>query len=433
MSIVREMINFYDAPSAASFDMPPERAIAYFRNKGLRITFDWRDMLGNEHAAAFTVAKMADIDMLADVQSSIDEAIAKGVAFRDWSASIIPMLQQRGWWGRRSVIDGNTGNVVVAQLGSPGRLKTIFRTNIQASYAAGHWAQITDQEGDAEYLMYDAVDDHRTRPEHAAWDGVILPVDHPWWKTHYPPNGWNCRCGVVQLSSQDIEDLGLTVSKRAPAGGKIEWTNPRTGRTEKIDKGLDPGWNSNPGDAYLKDLRRVMAEKIKSLPPEMAKAAAQGAHATNDLAERTAERLGIAAAPIVTQTEAQLARGAGKAAERTAAQAIEKALSERGTFLAAAITALQRAPEAVKMSASELYAQAQKNAVTNEIMHAMQIITGETGQTVKMSASGMIVFPDKASMDDAIQRLRDNGYSRWPDGRAFSRVMTYEGAGNATG
>ena len=42
--------------------------------------------------------------------------------------------------------------------------------------------------------MYDAVNDSRTRPQHLEWDGLVLPVDHPFWKTHAPPNGWGCRC-----------------------------------------------------------------------------------------------------------------------------------------------------------------------------------------------------------------------------------------------
>jgi uncharacterized protein with gpF-like domain len=32
--------------------------------------------------------------------------------------------------------------------------------------------------------------DGRTRPMHAAWHNTVLPFDHPFWKTHYPPNGW---------------------------------------------------------------------------------------------------------------------------------------------------------------------------------------------------------------------------------------------------
>lgn len=37
------------------------------------------------------------------------------------------------------------------------------------------------------------------RPEHAALDRVTLPIDDPFWQEYYPPNGWNCRCTVVQV------------------------------------------------------------------------------------------------------------------------------------------------------------------------------------------------------------------------------------------
>ncbi|NTV80668.1 MAG: hypothetical protein HGA24_04505, partial [Candidatus Aminicenantes bacterium] len=44
-----------------------------------------------------------------------------------------------------------------------------------------------------------AILDGVTRPLHRAWNGTILPVDHAWWKTHFPPNGWRCRCTVRAL------------------------------------------------------------------------------------------------------------------------------------------------------------------------------------------------------------------------------------------
>ena len=37
------------------------------------------------------------------------------------------------------------------------------------------------------------------RPEHAALNGVTLPPSDDFWESYYPPNGWRCRCTVVQV------------------------------------------------------------------------------------------------------------------------------------------------------------------------------------------------------------------------------------------
>lgn len=366
MTIVHQLLSFYDAPAAGSFTLPPAQAIGYFKAKGLKVTFDWRDMIGAEHASAFTVAKMADLDLLADVKASLEDAIEQGLSFDSWRDTIVPLLQQKGWWGRQPVTDPLTGETVVAQLGSPGRLKTIFRTNVQSAYAAGQWEQIQEQKDVAEFLMYDAVDDHRTRPQHADWDGTVLPVDHDWWTTHYPPNGWNCRCGVIQLSAEDLDDLGLAPSAKPPAGGTSNWTNPRTGKVEKVDKGLDPGWNVNPGATHLASLQKLAAEKIKALDPRAATAAAKGMKATEAAAGALAEQAGIAAAPTINATAAQLARGAGKAQIRAAETGIAKALKANTPYLAKSIKALQATKAGQAMDPVELWQKAQAAAAKSK-------------------------------------------------------------------
>ncbi|EEB7342869.1 phage head morphogenesis protein, partial [Salmonella enterica] len=56
------MLNNQDM--AALFGLPPERAIAYLKNKGYNITWDWEDMWQDAHAKAFTVAKLTRMDIL---------------------------------------------------------------------------------------------------------------------------------------------------------------------------------------------------------------------------------------------------------------------------------------------------------------------------------------------------------------------------------
>lgn len=207
--------DFLDVPMGDWFDVPPDQASDYFSRKGLRTTWSYADMLGQEHDRAFTVAKMMDVDMLGQVRDSLQSALANGVTFRDWSATLTPILKQAGWWGE---VDG-------AKLGSPWRLETIFRTNMLTAYAVGQWGQIVSQADIAPYLMYDAVDDHRTRPLHHAWDGKVLPVVHPWWRQHMPPNGYNSVVPDQRVSGNAL--LGL---KAWYSGKVVEVIGDSSGR-----------------------------------------------------------------------------------------------------------------------------------------------------------------------------------------------------------
>ena len=58
--------------------------------------------------------------------------------------------------------------------------------------------------------------------------GTLLPVDDPWWQTHYPPNGWGCKCWVRQVSRREAERLGgcHPTTSGAP-GGMDESKDPR--------------------------------------------------------------------------------------------------------------------------------------------------------------------------------------------------------------
>ncbi len=63
---------------------------------------------------------------------------------------------------------------------------------------AAKWEEFME-DGDRYNLQYRTVRDGKVRPEHAALHGVTLPVTDPFWEEYYPPNGWNCRCTVVQV------------------------------------------------------------------------------------------------------------------------------------------------------------------------------------------------------------------------------------------
>lgn len=115
---------------------------------------------------------------------------------------------------------------------SKARLDNIFRTNIQAAYSRGRYEQQMRVSFIRPYWMYDAINDSRTRPTHKAMDGVILHHTNPWWKTHYTPNGYRCRCTIISLTEAQARKRGI--SPIAP----------------EVDP--DEGWDYSVGESYNK-------------------------------------------------------------------------------------------------------------------------------------------------------------------------------------
>ncbi len=257
----------------ANFNLVPQEALAFFRAKGLSPRFAWQDMLHEQHDVGFTVAKMLDLDLLESVKYAVDQAIAEGKSLQWFKDELQPLMIERGWWGRQDMADPATGEVSEVQLGSSRRLKIIYDTNLRTSYAAGHWAKVVKNAEAAPYLMYVAVDDDRTRPAHHAWSGLVLRWDDPWWDAHYPPNGWNCRCIVIQLSDRDLKRMGKSGPDQAPQIDTRDWTNPRTGEVFQVPKGIDPGWGYHPGKGGLTQINHAFVDKMAAAPADLGAAA----------------------------------------------------------------------------------------------------------------------------------------------------------------
>lgn len=77
-------------------------------------------------------------------------------------------------------------------------LEAEYQHAVSTSTSIAQWQRIQEDKQDAPYLEYVAVMDDRTRDAHRSLDGTIRKVDDPFWDKYYPPNGWRCRCDVVQ-------------------------------------------------------------------------------------------------------------------------------------------------------------------------------------------------------------------------------------------
>lgn len=77
-------------------------------------------------------------------------------------------------------------------------LRAEYDTAVASAQMASKWVQFSADKDVVPNLEYSTAGDERVRQSHRALDGVIKPVDDSFWQTYYPPNGWNCRCNVIQ-------------------------------------------------------------------------------------------------------------------------------------------------------------------------------------------------------------------------------------------
>jgi SPP1 gp7 family putative phage head morphogenesis protein len=246
------------------FQTPPE-ILDYFRDKNLKPGFSWLDVWGEEHAHAFTVAGVTETRVLSEFAEAIDKALTAGTGFEAFKADMQARLTPRGWWGPKVVSDptGKWKDKTV-DFTKPGRLETTFWSNVRSARAAGQWNRIQRTKESRPYLVYVRSIAERKRPEHLAWVGTIKPVDDSWWRTHYPPNGWGCKCSVQQLDQED-RDAYLAqdgYSEDAPDFGEVDYVNRRTGEVTKVPRGIDPGWQTNPGLARAQTLVTQLTETL---------------------------------------------------------------------------------------------------------------------------------------------------------------------------
>ena len=258
------------------FAQPPE-VTGYFAGKTSRPAFSWQDVWAEEHAYAFTVAKATELDVLNAFRSTIATAINEGKGFDNWKPLIEKELTKLGWWGPRMVNDptGEQPDRMV-NFASDRRLKTTFWSNMNSARSAGQWERVQRTKKALPYILYIRTSSADPRPEHLAWVGIILPVDHPFWNTHWPPNGWLCKCQVRQISAREAASLlgrepqdGGIIYRDSPPdlGPDIEHRNRRTGEVTVVPPGIDPGWHTNPGLARASTLLRNFEAKLEQAAP----------------------------------------------------------------------------------------------------------------------------------------------------------------------
>jgi len=223
-------------------------------------------------------------DILTDIREIVQKSLDDGLTLQQFQKELEPKLKNKGWWGiisgtpeevrdeltKRKLIkdkllipDGE--ETVTVKLGTPWRLKTIYRTNIQTAYMAGRYKEQINNIENRPYFQYVAVMDRRTRPSHAMLNGRVFRYDDEFWNSFYPPNGWGCRCRVRSLSEDNIKDRKLDVDySKDHLTEELRVISKRTGEQKPVAVytdsltghkiSPDAGWSYNPGK--LRDWRQ---------------------------------------------------------------------------------------------------------------------------------------------------------------------------------
>lgn len=236
-----------DPTLAAYGSLPFAEQIAFFKAKVELPSARWTDLWQAAHDRAFVVAGALKADLLADLRAAVLQGVAAGGTLAEFRRDFDALVARHGWTGWTG--EDSAG-------GHAWRTRVIYGTNLRTSHAAGRYAQAQALAARRPYWRY-RHNDTVTHPRllHKSWDGLVLRHDDPWWRSHWPPNGWGCRCRVETLADRDLERLGKTGPDRAPDDGTYDWVDKRTGEVHRdIPQGIDPGWDYAPGATWHPDL-----------------------------------------------------------------------------------------------------------------------------------------------------------------------------------
>lgn len=98
-------------------------------------------------------------------------------------------------------------------------LRAEFDTAANNAFSGRQWLDIEENAEALPLLEYQTAGDERVRPEHVDLDSIVKPVGDPFWNTHFPPNGWRCRCTVIQ---HEEGEKRITPDERLPPIDEVE-------------------------------------------------------------------------------------------------------------------------------------------------------------------------------------------------------------------
>lgn len=137
-------------------------------------------------------------------------------------------------------------------------LQTEYNQANQSAMTAREWQEFQANKDLYPNLRYVTAGDENVRDSHAALDGKVYPIDHSFWDSYYPPNGWGCRCTVEQTDDDPAEEM----PEETPSMPEYMKNNP--GKTARIFGEDHPYYDSPRSKEVMEFVRQQVkpAEEI---------------------------------------------------------------------------------------------------------------------------------------------------------------------------
>ncbi|GAA5184510.1 hypothetical protein GCM10023345_15320 [Acinetobacter kookii] len=179
-------------------------ALQYAHSKKIVLPDEFYSMDLKTRQMATTVSFLSSLEQIETVIKAVNKSIADGGTFNDFQKLIAE------------------SEIILPKH----YLDNVFRTNIQNAYGHGRWQQQQRNKAKRPYLMYSAINDSRVRPSHLALNRIVLPIDHPFWLTHYPPISFRCRCTVIALTEKQALKYGITPDDQlSEVAEALDWSS----------------------------------------------------------------------------------------------------------------------------------------------------------------------------------------------------------------
>lgn len=187
---------------------PHYEAADWIRNKPIvaRETFD--RLVPELRARAFVVTGVEN----ANVVQTLRDRIAELPEGASWDAVKADVVKGLSPW----LDDAESGTKRAER-----RATVLLRQHGFQAYAASQYEVMNRQRAVFPFWQYQTAQDDRVRDSHAALDGLVMPADSPFWKTHFPPWDWNCRCTVVPLQQADVDAMQQADARKVPEARRV--------------------------------------------------------------------------------------------------------------------------------------------------------------------------------------------------------------------